>query len=89
MREEVQDTLKYSYWTMPADIELQPLMPNHLALSFFVYVSGIGLAVIVFAITTVHHKLQKPEHSEGKSTSRAQEDGNYQDENNIITLVEL
>lgn len=89
MREEVQDTVKFSFWT-PADIELQPLMPNHLALSFFVYVSGIGLAVIVFAIRTVHHKLQKPEHNDnGKSTTMAQQDGNDKDENKIITLVEL
>ena len=91
MREEVQDTLKYSYWIEDEDKELQTLSLNHLALSFFICVSGIGLSVIAFAIENIHHKVRKhkTEHSEDKAVTRGKEDGNNKDEKDIMTVLEM
>ena len=48
--------LTYDFWTMPTSYDIEPLMPEHLMLSFILCMIGLSIALIVFVIESLCFK---------------------------------
>ena len=48
--------LTYDFWTMPTSYDIEPLMPEHLMLSFILCMTGLSIALIVFVIVNLCFK---------------------------------
>ena len=56
-----------SYWTMPADHNIVPLSFDNVMLAFILWVSGLGLATLVFVIEIFCYKSENVESKFGST----------------------
>ena len=60
-----------SYWSMPADHEIEPLSLEHVMLSFILCLVGLGLATVAFVLENVHFKFKTQKTESVKSKVRS------------------
>ena len=76
-----------SYWTMPSNYEIEPLLLSHIMLSFLLFFGGLSLATIMFVIEMAPCKIKMQMSDSVGREGRG--DSNRKIEDVIIHLVEL
>ena len=79
-----------SFWTIPTDIEIEPLALVHVMLQFILCISGLGISMIVLGIEIFHHKIKVGMSTNGGTNFLRQVERTTRNRDRLImSLVEL